>query len=76
LVDYVLAGLILILTGIVVTVIGLIMSSKPGERSLGGGAVILVGPVPIAFGSDARWTSIAIVLAIALVLLTLIFYLT
>jgi uncharacterized membrane protein len=29
----------------------------------------MVGPIPIIFGSDAKWTSIAIALAIALIVI-------
>ena len=28
----------------------------------------MIGPIPIIFGSDARWASVAIVLAIILIL--------
>lgn len=37
-----------------------------------GGGVVMIGPIPIIFGSDAKWASIAIVLAIALVVLALV----
>jgi len=32
----------------------------------------MVGPIPIVFGSDAKWATIAIVLAIVLILLTVL----
>ena len=35
-----------------------------------GGGVILIGPIPIVFGSDARWAAVAIVLAIALIVVS------
>ncbi|MDG6985607.1 MAG: DUF131 domain-containing protein [Nitrososphaerota archaeon] len=34
-----------------------------------GGGVVMIGPIPIIFGSDTRWASVAIVLAIVLMLL-------
>jgi len=37
-----------------------------------GGGVVMVGPIPIIFGSDMKWATVAIVLAIILVLMTLI----
>ncbi|MGA2663527.1 MAG: DUF131 domain-containing protein [Nitrososphaerales archaeon] len=35
-----------------------------------GGAVVTIGPIPIVFGSDARWTVQAIALAIILIVLS------
>jgi uncharacterized protein (TIGR00304 family) len=72
--DIVWVGLLLILAGVVVMVVGILSSSASGERQVKGGAVILIGPIPIAFGSDARWTSIAIALAIVLIVVTLLLY--
>jgi uncharacterized protein (TIGR00304 family) len=48
-------------------------SSRGGEgrTQVKGGGVILIGPIPIIFGSDAKWTSIAIVLTIVLIILVL-----
>jgi len=40
-----------------------------------GGGVVMIGPIPIIFGSDAKWASIAIGLAIVLVLLWIVLYL-
>jgi uncharacterized protein (TIGR00304 family) len=36
-----------------------------------GGGVIMIGPIPIIFGSDAKWTGVAIVLAIVLIVVVL-----
>jgi uncharacterized protein (TIGR00304 family) len=35
----------------------------------------MIGPIPIIFGTDAKWASIAIILAIVLVLLSILLYL-
>lgn len=43
------------------------------EIKVKGGGVILIGPIPIVFGSDKRYAIIAILLTIALMLLALIF---
>ncbi|MDH7509044.1 MAG: TIGR00304 family protein [Methanomassiliicoccales archaeon] len=40
-----------------------------------GGGVVLIGPIPIIFGSDAKMAVIAMVLAIAMILLTLLLFL-
>ena len=44
---------------------------KEGAEVKGGG-VIMIGPVPIIFGSDMKWTSVAIILAIVLIVLTVL----
>jgi uncharacterized protein (TIGR00304 family) len=36
-----------------------------------GGGVILIGPIPIIFGTDIRWTVVAIALSLLLVILSL-----
>lgn len=43
------------------------------ETKVKGGGVILIGPIPIVFGSDKRYAIIAILLTIALMLLSMIF---
>jgi uncharacterized protein (TIGR00304 family) len=73
--DLVPTGLLLVFGGIIVIVIALAASARKGEQRVKGGAVILVGPIPIAFGTDAKWASVAIALAIVLVVLSLLFYL-
>ena len=47
---------------------------EEGEKrpEVKGGGVILIGPIPIIFGSDARWASIAIVLAIVLIVIVVL----
>ena len=68
-------GLVLILTGVVVVLAGVLKASVTGEGRVKGGAVVLVGPIPVAFGTDAKWTSVAIGLALVLMVLALLFYL-
>ncbi len=43
------------------------------ERRVKGGGVILIGPIPIVFGSDKRSALIAMILAIVLMLLSIFF---
>jgi len=74
--DLVFVGVAIILVGFLVVFLALMMATRPsesGERraEVKGGGVILIGPIPIVFGSDARWTSIAIVLTIVLIVLVL-----
>lgn len=74
-VDLTLAGVVLVLVGIGVVAFAVLSGAKRGQTEVRGGGVVMVGPIPIIFGSDTRWASVAIVLAIVLILLTLVFYL-
>ncbi|MDA4117119.1 MAG: DUF131 domain-containing protein [Thaumarchaeota archaeon] len=72
--DLTVIGTAIILSGFMLVILAMISSarsSENGERQTQakGGGVIMVGPIPIIFGSDAKWTSIAIALAIALIVI-------
>ena len=74
--DLVFVGVAIILVGFLVVLIAMMTgrgSFEDGEKrsQVKGGGVILIGPIPIVFGSDAKWASIAIVLTIALIVLVL-----
>ena len=45
-----------------------------GKGSVEGGGVIIIGPIPIVFGSSKKITGILLILAIILFLLTIIFF--
>lgn len=77
-VDAVAVGIIIVLAGFVIVFLAAILAGRsqaekePERRtSIRGGGVVLIGPIPIIFGSDAKWATVAIVLAIILVLITL-----
>ncbi len=72
--DLVSAGIVLVVLGFGIILIATILSgrSSSGRGGVKGGGVVMIGPIPIIFGSDARWASIATGLAIVLVLLSLI----
>ena len=74
-IDLASVGLLIALAGVAIILVALLRSSAKGESRAQGAGVLLVGPVPIVFGSDAKWASVAIALAIVLVALTLILYL-
>ncbi len=40
-----------------------------------GAAVIMIGPIPLVFGSDAKWANIAIALVILLLLMSVFLHL-
>jgi len=74
--DLVLIGIAIILAGFLVVFLAMAASSRSSgggkERTqVRGGGVIMIGPIPIIFGSDAKWTSVAIVLAVVLILVVL-----
>ncbi|HYC12165.1 MAG TPA: DUF131 domain-containing protein [Nitrososphaerales archaeon] len=73
-VDVASVGLVIVLAGVATIFTALLRSSAKGDGRAKGAAVVLVGPIPIVIGSDAKWASVAIVLAIFLVALGLILY--
>ncbi len=70
--DLALLGVALVLAGFAVVVVALL--SQGGKGEVKGAGVVLIGPIPIVLGSDAKWASVAMVLAIILVILSLIYY--
>jgi len=75
--DLVFIGIGIILVGFLVVFLATASPGKPSEEGerrteVRGGGVIMIGPIPIIFGSDAKWASIATVLAIVLILVVLL----
>jgi uncharacterized protein (TIGR00304 family) len=75
--DLVLVGIGMIFAGFLVVLLALVASGKASEEGerrteVKGGGVILIGPIPVVFGSDAKWASIAILLAIVLVVVVVL----
>jgi uncharacterized protein (TIGR00304 family) len=70
--DLVLAGILLVLVGFGVIVVAMISQGRKEGTEVKGGGVIMIGPVPIIFGSDMKWASVAIVLAIILIVLVVV----
>lgn len=67
--DLVVVGVLLVLAGFALVVVSMLSRSGGAETSVKGGGVVMIGPIPIIFGTDAKWASVAIVLAIILILL-------
>ena len=65
----------LILIGFAVVALAILFSGRKAGGEVKGGGVVLIGPIPIVFGSDAKWASVAIALAIVLLVLGLLYYL-
>lgn len=72
-------GVALILVGFAVAfiaVIWLVLSGvKGGKGKVRGGGAVIIGPIPIIFGTDKESVKIILVLSIVLVVLLLIFML-
>jgi uncharacterized protein (TIGR00304 family) len=62
-------GLLFILIGIFAIVVGLLILAFSKSTKVEGGGVVLVGPLPIIFGSSER--IVYIVLAITLIIMLL-----
>jgi uncharacterized protein (TIGR00304 family) len=74
-VDLITAGLVLVLAGFGIIVVSVLSGARKSGAEVRGGGVVMVGPIPIIFGTDAKWASIAMILAIVLVVLSILLYL-
>lgn len=74
----ILAGVVVIILGILLIFLGTalqITSKSGGTGEVQAGGVIMIGPIPIIFGTNKNVTTISIVLAIILMVLAyLLFY--
>ncbi len=71
--DLVALGILFVFAGFAVIFVAVILSAsaKPNtEGKVRGGGVVMIGPIPLVFGSDMKWASVAIVLALVLILVT------
>lgn len=59
-------GILLIFAGIIFLIIS---ATQGSDIKSGGGAVIFIGPIPIAIGTDKKWALIALILGIILYLM-------
>jgi uncharacterized protein (TIGR00304 family) len=77
------AGILLIILGFFLITFGMMRSAREseerdaeqetGKKRVKGGGVILIGPIPIVFGTDKKYALILMILAIVLMLLAIIF---
>ncbi len=81
---FITAGILFILLGFFLAISGIIRSKNEHvseynsaeeikDEKVKGGGVVLIGPLPIVFGTDKRFAIIAMVLAIVIMLLAVIF---
>jgi uncharacterized protein (TIGR00304 family) len=68
-------GIVLVVAGIGVILLAIILASrgakKEGEKVQGAG-VILIGPIPIVFGTDKKSVKTVLALTLAIIILVLI----
>jgi uncharacterized protein (TIGR00304 family) len=67
-------GFVLILAGIIVIVAAIILASKGGANKgrVRGAGIIMIGPIPIIFGTDKKSVKTILTLALALTIIALI----
>jgi uncharacterized protein (TIGR00304 family) len=76
--DYSLLGLAIAVAGIAVILFAVVSSArregddKDDKARVRGAGVVMVGPIPIIFGTDVKWTVVAVILAIVLLVLGLL----
>lgn len=71
-------GLILVIVGVLVLMIGIFLSSidkgvNKENTKIEGGGVIMLGPIPIGFGTSKEMMILAIILAIILMIISFLF---
>jgi len=75
-----LLGLFLIFAGVITILVAAVLlfilgiKTEKGEAEVKGGGVIILGPVPLVFGTDQRSLKTVLVLSIILTLVTAVFY--
>jgi uncharacterized protein (TIGR00304 family) len=73
----VLLGTGIVVAGLIVVFLATMLASRSNEREragdaqVRGGGVVMIGPIPIIFGTDPKWAVIAIILAIVLLVMAL-----
>ena len=67
-------GIVLVVVGVIIIIIALIRASTGGEEKgkVRGAGVVMIGPIPIIFGTDKKSVKEVLALALALVVVMLI----
>ena len=67
-------GVVLIFVGVLIIVIAVILLSIPGAKKgkVKGGGAIIIGPVPIIFGTDKKSLKTVLLLSLALTVLLVV----
>jgi uncharacterized protein (TIGR00304 family) len=70
-------GALLIVVGVLVVVLAFILSSRGNhdKAQVKGAGVVLIGPIPIIFGTDKKSAATVVALAITLMVIVIVYYL-
>ncbi len=73
----ILIGMLLVFLGMMVIIIDMMLhyARGGGESRVRGGGVVIVGPVPIVFGTDKKMVVTAAIIGALLTVMTLLIYL-
>ena len=68
-------GILLIIVGVIVVLLAVILTSArgTGKSKVRAGGVIMIGPIPIIFGTDKKSIKTIVTLALALTVAAIIF---
>ena len=73
--ELVLAGFMLVFLGMLLAVAGMLVQAGKQGAELRGGGVVLIGPLPVVFGSDTQSVKAVVLLTLVLILVVyLLFY--
>jgi uncharacterized protein (TIGR00304 family) len=70
-VDLTLVGILLVIAGLAVVAFSILPTSGKAKGEVRGAGIVMIGPIPIVFGSDAKWVGIIVGLVIVLMILSL-----
>lgn len=65
-------GILFIILGFILTFVGIFLNSVTRGSNLEGGGIVMIGPIPIAFGTSSGAITIAMILAVLIMILWLI----
>lgn len=67
-------GFVLVIVGVTVVVIAIVLASRGGAKGgkVRGAGVVMIGPIPIIFGTDKKSVKAVLALALALTVVVLI----
>ncbi|MGB9841215.1 MAG: TIGR00304 family membrane protein [Candidatus Bathyarchaeales archaeon] len=68
-------GIVLVFVGILIVVVTLFLLSVSSakRRKINGGGAVIIGPVPIIFGTDKRSLKTVLLLSLALTIMLVVF---
>jgi len=66
--------ILMLIVAFLLILMGFILLSLGGEREVRGGGVLIIGPLPIIFGTDQRVAKGLIILALVLTIVTFMIF--